>query len=347
MVSRGARATSSSDAAPPWRPISRCALGCRSIRDSRRTTQFHRDPSWGDQETPRRSRSSIRASATPPRAARPCLARAPGDSHTICIVSGRRASRSRSTSIRYDDRRAARRARRAPQLYEFPLAPRAAADVAVLRELAAPEPAPAGSIACSATHIGRRSPRVLRHHRYAMARRHFARAVRGAVRAIDTLLAPGGRWLNFGSLSFHVPTRLHASVEECAAVIEENGFAARGRRGECLLYARPRAVTAGASVSSRGARTRPRTLRRCRGTRRCPTGSCAARPRALARAVPRSSHVDANPRVHHGADRREAHAQGHREGARRSAAHERAGSRGAIRSFLIKMYEDSRRGTSY
>ena len=41
------------------------------------------------------------------------------------------------------------------------------------------------------------------------------------------LLAPGGRWLNFGSLSFHVPDAVaRLSVDECAAVIEENGFAA-------------------------------------------------------------------------------------------------------------------------
>jgi hypothetical protein len=44
---------------------------------------------------------------------------------------------------------------------------------------------------------------------------------------INALLAPGGRWLNFGSLSFHVPdAAARFGLEECTAVIEENGFAA-------------------------------------------------------------------------------------------------------------------------
>ena len=42
---------------------------------------------------------------------------------------------------------------------------------------------------------------------------------------INALLAPGGRWLNFGSLSFHVPdAAARYSIEECVAVVEENGF---------------------------------------------------------------------------------------------------------------------------
>src|SRR5262249_27238380 len=44
---------------------------------------------------------------------------------------------------------------------------------------------------------------------------------------INALLAPGGRWLNFGSLSFHVPDAASRfGLEECAAGVEDAGFAA-------------------------------------------------------------------------------------------------------------------------
>jgi SAM-dependent methyltransferase/uncharacterized protein YbaR (Trm112 family) len=114
------------------------------------------------------------------------------------------------------------------ELYEFPLAPRTAADVAVLRELGAPEPAPA-DFHCVLADA----------HRPPFARGSFDTVVTPWLvdilperfdvlcARINTLLAPGGRWLNFGSLSFHVPDAAgRLSVEECAAVIEENGFAA-------------------------------------------------------------------------------------------------------------------------
>ena len=113
------------------------------------------------------------------------------------------------------------------ELYEFPLAPRTAADVAVLRELAAPEPVSAGFHCVLAD--AQRPP---------FARGSFDTVVTPWLvdilperfevlcARINTLLAHGGRWLNFGSLSFHVPDAAgRLSVEECAAVIEENGFA--------------------------------------------------------------------------------------------------------------------------
>jgi hypothetical protein len=69
-------------------------------------------------------------------------------------------------------------------LYEFPLAPRTAADVAVLRELAAPEPAPAGlSLRTRRRASAALRARLVRHRRYAVAGRYPARAVRSDVRA--------------------------------------------------------------------------------------------------------------------------------------------------------------------
>ena len=113
-------------------------------------------------------------------------------------------------------------------LYEFPLAPRTAGDVAVLRELGAPAPASAGFHCVLADA-----------HRPPFAHGSFDTVVTPWLvdilperfevlcARINMLLAPGGRWLNFGSLSFHVPDAVaRLSVDECAAVIEENGFAA-------------------------------------------------------------------------------------------------------------------------
>lgn len=44
-------------------------------------------------------------------------------------------------------------------------------------------------------------------------------------RRVNRLLEPGGRWINFGSLAFsHANPALRYSVEECVALIEESGF---------------------------------------------------------------------------------------------------------------------------
>ena len=43
---------------------------------------------------------------------------------------------------------------------------------------------------------------------------------------INGLLAPGGRWLNFGSMSFHdADPRLRYGLEECRAALADSGFA--------------------------------------------------------------------------------------------------------------------------
>lgn len=118
------------------------------------------------------------------------------------------------------------------ELHEFPLAPRG--DAAVLRTLAAPAPARAGLS-------------------YVLADAHrppFRRAAFDAVvtpwlvdilperfdvlcARVNALLEDGGRWHNFGSLSFHDPDpAARYGLDECRAALEENGF------GELLVEER-------------------------------------------------------------------------------------------------------------
>jgi len=113
-------------------------------------------------------------------------------------------------------------------LYEFPIAPRGATDVAVLRKLAAPAPARDGFYCVLADA-----------HRPPFARAAFDTVItpwlvdilperfEALCARINALLAPGGRWLNFGSLSFHVPDAAgRYAIDECAAAIEDSGFSA-------------------------------------------------------------------------------------------------------------------------
>jgi SAM-dependent methyltransferase len=112
------------------------------------------------------------------------------------------------------------------ELYEFPLAPRKALEQAILRTLGAP---------------ARTRPGL----HYVLADVHRPPFRRGAFDTIVTpwlvdilperfdalcarvnvLLGDGGRWLNFGSLSFHdaEPTARYG-IEECVAALEDHGF---------------------------------------------------------------------------------------------------------------------------
>jgi uncharacterized protein YbaR (Trm112 family) len=112
------------------------------------------------------------------------------------------------------------------ELYEFPLAPRTPEDQAVLRILAAPAPARAG----------------LKHvlgdaHRPPFKHGAFDTIVTpwlvdilpepfdSLCARVNALLAPGGRWLNFGSLSFHDrDPAARYGIAECIAALDENGF---------------------------------------------------------------------------------------------------------------------------
>lgn len=114
------------------------------------------------------------------------------------------------------------------ELYEFPLAPRRAADHAVLRTLAAEAPARDGLL-----HV------IADAHRPPFANGAFDTIVTPwlvdilpepldlQAGRINHLLADGGCWVNFGSLAFHdADPALRYGLDECADVVAEQGFAA-------------------------------------------------------------------------------------------------------------------------
>jgi hypothetical protein len=115
---------------------------------------------------------------------------------------------------------------RAIELYEFPLAPRG--DAAVLRTLSAPAPARGGLAFVLADA-----------HRPPFRRAAFDTVVTPwlidilperfdlTCARVNSLLSDGGRWLNFGSLSFHdTDPAARYGIDECRAALEENGFGA-------------------------------------------------------------------------------------------------------------------------
>jgi uncharacterized protein YbaR (Trm112 family) len=112
------------------------------------------------------------------------------------------------------------------ELYEFPLAPMNIEQHAVLRTLSAEAPCREGLHYILADA-----------HRPPFAKGSFDTIVtpwlvdilperfEHLCRRINSLLADNGRWINFGSLSFHTadPT-LRYSTEECAEIISASGF---------------------------------------------------------------------------------------------------------------------------
>ncbi len=126
----------------------------------------------------------------------------------------------------------------AVDLYEFPIAPRTAADAAVLRRLAAPVPARAGLhlVLADAWHAP-------------FAAQSFDAVVTpwlidivepapaAVAAAVNRLLAPGGRWVNFGSLCF--PWRrpsMRPSAEELLEIVASAGFSVEDRSDQDLAY---------------------------------------------------------------------------------------------------------------
>jgi SAM-dependent methyltransferase len=235
------------------------------------------------------------------------------------------------------------------ELYEFPIAPRG--EPAVLRTLAAPAAARPGLV-------------------FVLADVHRPPFRRGAFDAVVTpwlvdilperfdvlcarvnaLIGDGGRWLNFGSLSFHDPDpAARYGLDECRAALEENGF------GE--IRVQEREIPYLSSPASRHAR-RERIV------------SWSARKQRDANKVPRYHALpewivrgaDAVPlddafRSQAAATRIHAFLMSMIDGRRsikdmaklvveqRLMTAEEAEP--ALRSFFIKMYDDSRRGTTY
>jgi len=124
------------------------------------------------------------------------------------------------------------------QLHEFPIAPRNIESGAVLRELAAPAPArdglelilgdalrppfPAGSFDAVVT------PWLVD---------ILPMDFKDLALRINTLLKPGGRWVNFGSLVFtHADAKLRYSLEETLQLVEDAGFGPADCREDEIPY---------------------------------------------------------------------------------------------------------------
>jgi SAM-dependent methyltransferase/uncharacterized protein YbaR (Trm112 family) len=237
------------------------------------------------------------------------------------------------------------------ELYEFPIAPRTAADVAVLRDLAAPEPAGAGFHCVLADA-----------HRPPFARGSFDTVITPWLvdilperfdvlcARINALLAPGGRWLNFGSLSFHVPEAAgRFGVDECAAVIEENGFARPSVAEREIPY-----LCSPASRHGRRERVVAWRADKAEDVKKVPRHE--ALPDWLVRGAEPVPLLEPF-RVQAVSTRIHAFIMSLIDGRRtlkdiakvlvEQRLMNEPEAEPAIRSFLIKMYEDSRRGTSY
>ncbi len=235
------------------------------------------------------------------------------------------------------------------ELYEFPLAPLRAA--AMLRTLAAPAPARSGLV-----HV------LADAHRPPFRRGAFDTVVTPWLidilperfdvlcARVNLLLGDGGRWLNFGSLSFHDPEpALRYGLDECLAALEENGFGNVTLEERVLPYlsspasrhARREHIVSWSARKLRDVKKVPRHHALpdwlVRGTDPVPLGdsfrsqAAATRIHALLMTLidgRRSIKDMAKLVVDQGL----------------MSAGE---AESAIRSFLIKMYDDSRRGTTY
>jgi uncharacterized protein YbaR (Trm112 family) len=336
-------------------PETHLALRTRLPTDQGLTTYYpnvHRDWCWGDEENEASFRilDAARAGAEPGRvlvlgagAARlaydthqrwPAAVTVALDFNPLLMLLARRVARGESV-----------------ELYEFPIAPRASTDHALLRTLAAPAPARDGFWCVLADA-----------HRPPFRRAAFDTIVTpwlvdilpeqfGVLCArINALLAPGGRWLNFGSLSFHVadPAARHG-LEECAEVIAENGFAAPATTEHEIPYlcspasrhGRRERVVAWNAAKERDVKKLPRYEALpdwiVRGTDPVPLSE-SFRAQAMSTRIHafimslidgrRSLKDIANVLVEQ----------------RLMNEHEAEAS---IRSFLIKMHDDGRRGSSY
>jgi SAM-dependent methyltransferase/uncharacterized protein YbaR (Trm112 family) len=237
------------------------------------------------------------------------------------------------------------------ELYEFPLAPRSVHDQAVLRRLAAPSPARAGL-----AHV------LADVHRPPFRRGAFDTIVTPWLvdilperfevlcARINRLLADGGRFVNFGSLSFHDPDpAARYGIEECIAALEENGFGSVTVDEREIPY-----LCSPASRHGRRERVLSWSALKVRAAKKPPRYE--ALPEWLVRGaepVP----LGESFRVQAATTRIHAFMMSMIDGRRsikdmaklvvdqRLMSSEEAEP--AIRSFLIKMYDDSRRATFY
>ncbi len=235
------------------------------------------------------------------------------------------------------------------ELYEFPLAPRRAEDHAVLRVLEAETPARPGL-----GHV------LADAHRPPFAKGTFDTIVTpwlvdilpepldAQAGRINHLLTDGGCWVNFGSLAFHdADPALRYALDECIDVMTEQGFAQPVIIERTIPYL--------ASPSSRHARREEVVVWRADKARRLePPLRHAALPDWIVRGtepVPLSAAFRAQimtTRIH-------AFIMSLIDGKRslkdiaRVLAEQRLmtaeEAEPALRSFLIRMHDDARRGT--
>jgi hypothetical protein len=126
------------------------------------------------------------------------------------------------------------------ELYEFPIAPRTSADVAIRRELVAPAPARAGlellfADAWRAPFAAQSFDAVVTPWLVDIVDLDFE----SIALAMNRLLVPGGRWVNFGSLAF--PWRrpsLKYGPDEVRDIVTEAGFEVGVQRDASLPYMR-------------------------------------------------------------------------------------------------------------
>jgi SAM-dependent methyltransferase/uncharacterized protein YbaR (Trm112 family) len=237
------------------------------------------------------------------------------------------------------------------ELYEFPLAPRSAGDEAVLRTLAAPSAARPGlHFVLGDAHrppfgAGAFDTVVTPWLVDILPERFDTLAAR-----VYRLLADGGRWINYGSLSFHTPELAQRfGLEECMEAMEETGFGDVATDEHELPYlsspasrhARRERVVAWVATKDRAAAEPPRYEALpdwlVRGTEPVPA-SDAFRTQAAATRIHAflMTLIDGRRSIK---DMAQVLAE--------QRLMERGEAEDAIRTFLVKMYDDARRGASY
>jgi hypothetical protein len=235
------------------------------------------------------------------------------------------------------------------ELYEFPLAPRG--EPALLRRLAAPAPVRPGLVQVLADA-----------HRPPFRRGAFDTVVTPWLvdilperfdvlcARVNALLGDGGRWLNFGSLSFHDPDpAARYGLDECRAALDENGFGDVVTEERELPY-----MSSPASRHARRERIVSWSARKVRDVKKVPRYQ--ALPEWLVRGTDPVPSIDSF-RSQAAATRIHAFLMSLIDGRRslkdiaKLVVEQRlmnaAEAEPAIRSFLIKMHDDARRGATY
>jgi hypothetical protein len=235
------------------------------------------------------------------------------------------------------------------ELYEFPLAPRG--EPALLRRLAAPAPVRPGLVQVLADA-----------HRTPFRSGAFDTVVTPWLvdilperfdvlcARVNALLGDGGRWLNFGSLSFHDPDpAARYGLDECRAALDENGFGDVVTEERELPY-----MSSPASRHARRERIVRWSARKVRDVKKVPRFKDL--PEWLVRGTDPVPSIDSF-RSQAAATRIHAFLMSLIDGRRslkdiaKLVVEQRlmnaAEAEPAIRSFLIKMHDDARRGATY